>query len=263
MFTPRWRQTQGLRQYQRVGWVERGETHRSHKIAGLAALNPPYTPISEGALKASRSSLRQMRVLREYLRASVAGSRRMIASGVMPAPSLSKTSATGIRVPRITGFPPIISGLASIRSGSSGRIGRPHAPGDFGALLPLDDADVRPSRTAVSTVIARRPLRISVIRPEGTPISRARRLAPSLRAVNSRFSKRPGCTIGAMCSTSATPDKSTRQLPPPQTPSDPQKTPAASCSGRFARPSSAPVRISSAAAASRWDRPSASASGWP
>ena len=160
MFTPRWRQTQGLRQYQRVGWVERGETHRSHKIAGLAALNPPYTPISEGALKASRSSLRQMRVLREYLRASVAGSRRMIASGVMPAPSLSKTSATGIRVPRITGFPPIISGLASIRSGSSGRIGRPHAPGDFGALLPLDDADVvlalqvQPELRAVTEIAA-------------------------------------------------------------------------------------------------------------
>ena len=51
-------------------------------------------------------------------------------------------------------------------------------------------------------VIARRPLRIWVIRPAGTPILRARRLALSLRALNSRFSKRPGWIAGADNSTS-------------------------------------------------------------
>src|SRR5690348_7222057 len=50
--------------------------------------------------------------------------------------------------------------------------------------------------------MARRPLRMSVIRPDGTLRSKAKRLALSLRAANSRFSKRPGCTTGAMCSTS-------------------------------------------------------------
>jgi hypothetical protein len=44
--------------------------------------------------------------------------------------------------------------------------------------------------------------RMSVMRPEGTPISSASRLALSLRATISRFNKRPGCTTGAMISTS-------------------------------------------------------------
>ena len=40
----------------------------------------------------------------------------MIASGVMPAPSLRSTISTGTRVPLMTGLPPMISGLISIRS---------------------------------------------------------------------------------------------------------------------------------------------------
>src|SRR5215469_1268796 len=36
----------------------------------------------------------------------------------MPAPSLRKISSTGMRVPRITGFPLMTSGLISIRSGA-------------------------------------------------------------------------------------------------------------------------------------------------
>jgi hypothetical protein len=39
---------------------------------------------------------------------------------------------------------------------------------------------------------------MSVIRPEGTPISSDRRFALSFRATISRFNKRPGCTTGAM-----------------------------------------------------------------
>ena len=50
---------------------------------------------------------------------------------------------------------------------------------------------------------------------------------------------------------------------PPQIPSGPRKTRAASCSDRSTRRSSAPAHIWSAAAASRWDRPSAGASGSP
>src|SRR5215471_973987 len=60
------------------------------------------------------------------------------------------------------------------------------------ALLPK----YRPSRTAVSAVIARRPLRMSVMRPDGTPRSSESRFVLSLRACNSRRSKRPGCTGG-------------------------------------------------------------------
>jgi hypothetical protein len=39
---------------------------------------------------------------------------------------------------------------------------------------------------------------MSVIRPDGTPISSDSRFALSLRATISRFNKRPGCTTGAM-----------------------------------------------------------------
>src|SRR5713101_5513062 len=55
----------------------------------------------------------------------------------------------------------------------------------------------RPSRTAVSALIERRPLRMSVMRPDGTPRSSARRLALSARAASSRLSSRPGCARGA------------------------------------------------------------------
>src|SRR4029077_11753133 len=40
----------------------------------------------------------------------------MIASAVIPAPNLRKIDSTGMRVPRITGLPPITSGLISTRS---------------------------------------------------------------------------------------------------------------------------------------------------
>ena len=43
----------------------------------------------------------------------------------------------------------------------------------------------------LSPVIERRLLRISVVRPDGTPISSDSRLAESLRAANSRLSRRP------------------------------------------------------------------------
>src|ERR1700731_3461630 len=43
---------------------------------------------------------------------------------------------------------------------------------------------------------------MSVIRPEGTPISSDKRFALSFRATISRFNKRPGCTTGAMALTS-------------------------------------------------------------
>src|SRR6516165_2622869 len=43
-----------------------------------------------------------------------------IFSEVMPAPSLRRISSTGIRVPQITGFPPMIFGLISIRSWAIG-----------------------------------------------------------------------------------------------------------------------------------------------
>src|SRR5215472_12323138 len=39
-----------------------------------------------------------------------------ICSALMPAPSLRRISSTGMRVPLITGLPPMISGLISIRS---------------------------------------------------------------------------------------------------------------------------------------------------
>src|SRR5262245_37287890 len=44
----------------------------------------------------------------------------------------------------------------------------------------------------------RRPFRMSVIRPDGTPRARARRLALRPRAFSSRFNRRPGCAIGGM-----------------------------------------------------------------
>jgi hypothetical protein len=47
----------------------------------------------------------------------------------------------------------------------------------------------------VSAVIERRALRMSVMRPDGTPISSDSRLAESLRAISSRFSRRPGCEV--------------------------------------------------------------------
>src|SRR5436190_6326897 len=62
------------------------------------------------------------------------------------------------------------------------------------ALLPK----YRPSRTAVSAVMERRPLSMSVMRPDGTPRSSASRLALSLREPSSRFKSRPGCTAGAI-----------------------------------------------------------------
>src|SRR5882757_684463 len=47
---------------------------------------------------------------------------------------------------------------------------------------------------------------MSVIRPEGTPISSESRFALSFRATNSRFNKRPACTTGAIGSTSVVVD---------------------------------------------------------
>jgi hypothetical protein len=54
----------------------------------------------------------------------------------------------------------------------------------------------RPSRTAVSAVIERRAFKMSVMRPDGTPMSSDSRLADSLRADSSRLSRRPGWKIG-------------------------------------------------------------------
>jgi hypothetical protein len=62
------------------------------------------------------------------------------------------------------------------------------------ALLPK----YRPRRTAVSAVMERRPFKMSVIRPDGTPMSSASRLALNEREVNSRFSRRPGWAAGGM-----------------------------------------------------------------
>ena len=50
----------------------------------------------------------------------------------------------------------------------------------------------------VSAVIERRAFRISVMRPDGTPMSSDSRFALSLRAASSRFSSRPGCATGVM-----------------------------------------------------------------
>src|SRR5882724_13529130 len=50
----------------------------------------------------------------------------------------------------------------------------------------------RPSRTAVSAETERRPLRMSVMRPDGTPSAIASRLALSLRASSSILRRRPG-----------------------------------------------------------------------
>src|SRR6185437_191596 len=77
----------------------------------------------------------------------------MMASATSPALSLFRISATGIRVPRITGS-------ASIRSKISSGIGRSHTAVDFGALLPLDHADVilalqvQPELRAVAEITA-------------------------------------------------------------------------------------------------------------
>src|SRR4051812_17649800 len=62
------------------------------------------------------------------------------------------------------------------------------------ALLPK----YRPSRSAVSAVIERRPLRMSVMRPDGTPRSNARRFALRLRVASSRLKRRPGWATGGM-----------------------------------------------------------------
>jgi hypothetical protein len=56
----------------------------------------------------------------------------------------------------------------------------------------------RASRSAVSAEIERRPLRMSVLRPEGTPRSSARRLALSQGLSSSRRNNPPGCIAGAM-----------------------------------------------------------------
>src|SRR5262245_42599284 len=47
--------------------------------------------------------------------------------------------------------------------------------------------------------MARRPFKMSVIRPEGTPRLNASRLALRPRASSSRFSRRPGWAIAGMC----------------------------------------------------------------
>ena len=52
----------------------------------------------------------------------------------------------------------------------------------------------RPRRSAVSAVMPRLLLIMSVMRPEGTPSSRASLLALNLRATISRRNRRPGCT---------------------------------------------------------------------
>ena len=66
-------------------------------------------------------------------------------------------------------------------------------------MLPPPLTDVRPDIPAdVSAVIERRPLRMSVMRPDGTPISIDSLLALSLRATSSRFRKRPGYAMGGM-----------------------------------------------------------------
>src|SRR5215207_3365756 len=56
----------------------------------------------------------------------------------------------------------------------------------------------RPSLTAVSALIDRRPFKISVTRPDGTPMAIASRLALKARATSSRFRRRPGWEIGGM-----------------------------------------------------------------
>ena len=94
------------------------------------------------------------------------------------------------------------------------RIRGPDAPGNLGTLLALDHANViltlqvQPELRAVAEIPAepnggigrdpRRRLRMSVIRPDGTPISSDRRFALSFRAAISRFRKRPGCTTGVI-----------------------------------------------------------------
>ena len=86
--------------------------------------------------------------------------------------------------------------------------GGAHALRDFHAAVALDDGDlvlaleVEPELRPVAeiaaqahrrvAVIPRRPFRMSVIRPEGTPRSRASRLALKPRASSSRFKSRPG-----------------------------------------------------------------------
>ena len=50
----------------------------------------------------------------------------------------------------------------------------------------------------MSAVIERRPFNMSVIRPAGTPRSRANLFALNCRASNSRLRNRPGCAIGVM-----------------------------------------------------------------
>ena len=56
----------------------------------------------------------------------------------------------------------------------------------------------RPSLTAVSAVIDRRPLSMSVMRPDGTLRSSASRFALSSRTFSSRFKKLPGCVAYGM-----------------------------------------------------------------
>ena len=97
---------------------------------------------------------------------------------------------------------------------ASRRVRRPHAPGNLSAALAFNHRYVvllckssqnwallpkyRPRRPAVSAVMERRPFKMSVIRPDGTPMSSASRLALNEREVNSRFSRRPGCAAGGM-----------------------------------------------------------------
>ena len=97
---------------------------------------------------------------------------------------------------------------------NSRRVRRANAAGDFRSALAFDRCYVelalqlQPELGAVAKVsaetnrrvgmIERRPFKISVMRPDGTPISSASRLALNARTLNSRFSRRPGCAAGTI-----------------------------------------------------------------
>jgi len=93
----------------------------------------------------------------------------------------------------------------------SSRIRRPDASGNLAAAVALDQRNlvlalqVEPELQPVAAVAAqthavipRRPFRMLVIQPQGTPRSSASRLALKPRAPSSRFSRRPGCTTGGI-----------------------------------------------------------------
>jgi hypothetical protein len=104
-----------------------------------------------------------------------------------------------------------VGGLTHPKNNCSSRVSRPDAPRDLGALLPFNHPNVvltlqvKPELRAIAEVAPEPHGRVggdratmSVMRPDGTPISSDSRLALSLRVAISRFSKRPGCTTGAM-----------------------------------------------------------------